>query len=166
MITCISHKYSIHMSLPCWASFPIPTPSRHSRLSPSTGLSSLCYMPTSHQLSFLHMGTYILQCYSHNLSHRLLPQLHPQVCSLCEVDEPRAYHTEWSKSERETQILYINAYTLNRVKWYWWTYLQGRNELPALKALCPAGRKYPCDVKHNTVLACGRQENPTQKPLK
>ena len=27
-----------------------------------------------------------------------------------EVDEPRAYHTEWSKSERERQILYINTY--------------------------------------------------------
>ena len=24
-----------------------------------------------------------------------------------EVDEPRAYYTEWSKSEREKQILYI-----------------------------------------------------------
>ena len=27
-----------------------------------------------------------------------------------EVDEPRAYCAEWSKSERERQILYINAY--------------------------------------------------------
>ena len=27
-----------------------------------------------------------------------------------EVDEPRAYYTEQSKSEREKQILYINAY--------------------------------------------------------
>ena len=27
-----------------------------------------------------------------------------------DVDEPRAYHAEWSKSEREKQILYINAY--------------------------------------------------------
>ena len=26
-----------------------------------------------------------------------------------EVDEPRAYYTEWSKSERERQISYINA---------------------------------------------------------
>ena len=30
-----------------------------------------------------------------------------------EVVEPRAYYTEWSKSEREKQILYINAYILN-----------------------------------------------------
>ena len=27
-----------------------------------------------------------------------------------EVDEPRACYTEWSKSEREKQILYINMY--------------------------------------------------------
>ena len=27
-----------------------------------------------------------------------------------EVDEPGTYYTEWSKSERERQILYINAY--------------------------------------------------------
>ena len=30
-----------------------------------------------------------------------------------EVDESRAYYTEWSKSEREEQISYINAYTWN-----------------------------------------------------
>ena len=30
-----------------------------------------------------------------------------------EVGEPGAYYTEWSKSERETQILYINAYIWN-----------------------------------------------------
>ena len=44
-----------------------------------------------------------------------------------EVDEPRACYTEWSKSEREKQILYINAYVWNLEKWYWWTYLQGSN---------------------------------------
>ena len=27
-----------------------------------------------------------------------------------EVDEPTAYYTEWSKSEGERQILYINEY--------------------------------------------------------
>ena len=43
------------------------------------------------------------------------------------VDEPRACYTEWSKSEREKQILYINAYIWNVKKWYQ-TYLQGRNE--------------------------------------
>ena len=41
-----------------------------------------------------------------------------------EVDEPRAYYTEWSKSEREKQLLYINAYIWNLERGYWWTYLQ------------------------------------------
>ena len=36
-------------------------------------------------------------------------------------------HTEWSKSEREKQILYINTYMWNLEKWYRWTSLQGRN---------------------------------------
>ena len=30
-----------------------------------------------------------------------------------EVDEPRVYDTEWSKSEREKQVLYMNAYMWN-----------------------------------------------------
>ena len=29
------------------------------------------------------------------------------------VDDTGAYYTEWSKSERETQILYINTYIWN-----------------------------------------------------
>ena len=37
--------------------------------------------------------------------------------------------TEWNKSEREKQISYINAYFWNPEKWYWWTYLQGRNRI-------------------------------------
>ena len=50
-----------------------------------------------------------------------------------EVAEPTVYYTEWSKSEREKQILYTNVcvyiyiyiYIGNLVRWYWWTYLQG-----------------------------------------
>ena len=44
-----------------------------------------------------------------------------------QVNEPRAYYTEWSKSEKEEQILYINAYIWNLERWYWWTYLQGNS---------------------------------------
>ena len=44
---------------------------------------------------------------------------------LNEVDEPRAYYTEWSKSERERQISYINAYIWDLEGWYWWNYPQG-----------------------------------------
>ena len=29
------------------------------------------------------------------------------------MDEPEDYYTEWSKSKRETQILYINTYIWN-----------------------------------------------------
>ena len=47
--------------------------------------------------------------------------------TVLEVDEPRACYTEWSKSERKKQISYINEYIQNLEKWYWWTYLQGRN---------------------------------------
>ena len=41
-----------------------------------------------------------------------------------EVDEPRAYYTEWNKSERERQIPYINAYVWSLERWYWWSYMQ------------------------------------------
>ena len=44
-----------------------------------------------------------------------------------EVDEPRAYYIEWSKSERGKQISYINTYVWNLERWYWWTYLEGSN---------------------------------------
>ena len=42
-----------------------------------------------------------------------------------EVDEPAAYYTEWSKSGRQRQILYINAYIWNLERWNWWSYMQG-----------------------------------------
>ena len=35
----------------------------------------------------------------------------------------RAHYTEWKKSEREKQILYINAYVWNLEKRCWWTYI-------------------------------------------
>ena len=42
------------------------------------------------------------------------------ICS--EVDGVRVCHTEWSKSEREKQILYANTYTWNlKKKRFWWT---------------------------------------------
>ena len=44
-----------------------------------------------------------------------------------EVDEPRAYHAEWSKSEREKQIPYFNAYIWNLERCYWWTCFGGSN---------------------------------------
>ena len=41
------------------------------------------------------------------------------------MDEPRDCYTEWSKSERERQILYINAYIWNLERWHWQSYVQG-----------------------------------------
>ena len=52
---------------------------------------------------------------------------HKQECiwvSFDEVAEPRAYFTEWSKSEREREISYSNAYIQNLEKRYWRIYLQ------------------------------------------
>ena len=44
-----------------------------------------------------------------------------------DMDGPRGWHTEWSKTERGKQILNINTYMWNLEKWYRWTYLQSRN---------------------------------------
>ena len=42
-----------------------------------------------------------------------------------EVDETGAYYTERSKSEKERQILCINAHVWNLERCYWWSYMQG-----------------------------------------
>ena len=47
------------------------------------------------------------------------------ICS--DMEEPRVCHTEWSKSEREKQILYMSIYTWSLEKQYRWIYFQGRN---------------------------------------
>ena len=49
------------------------------------------------------------------------------ICS--NMDAPRDYHTEWSKSDRERQVSYIITYMWNLEKWYRWTYLQSRNRV-------------------------------------
>ena len=46
-----------------------------------------------------------------------------------DVEGPRDCHTEWSKSEREKQISYINACMWNLEKWYRLSYLQSRNRV-------------------------------------
>ena len=43
------------------------------------------------------------------------------------VDEIRGYYTEWSTSEREKQISYIDTCIWSLERWYWWMYLQGSN---------------------------------------
>ena len=44
-----------------------------------------------------------------------------------DLDEPIGCHTEWSQSEKEKQVSYINTYMRNLEKWYRWSYLQSRN---------------------------------------
>ena len=44
-----------------------------------------------------------------------------------DVHGSRDCHTEWSKSEREKQISYINTHIWKLEKWYRWTGMQGRN---------------------------------------
>ena len=61
----------------------------------------------------VHVHNGILFCYKKE---------HIWVCSN-EVDELRAYYTEWSKSEIQT--LYINACIWNLERWHWWSYMQG-----------------------------------------
>ena len=68
----------------------------------------------------------VVHIYIHNgilLSHR--KEWNWVICS--DVDAHRVCHSEWSKSEREKQILHFNIYIYNLEKWYRWTYLQGRN---------------------------------------
>ena len=43
------------------------------------------------------------------------------------MDESRPCYTEWNKSEKEKQVSYINTYTWNLERWFWWTYFQGSN---------------------------------------
>ena len=43
------------------------------------------------------------------------------------MDESRAFDTVWTKSERDKQILYTSTYIWNLGKWYYWTFLQGKN---------------------------------------
>ena len=60
---------------------------------------------------------------------QLLNHKKEQIWAICgDMDGCRDCHTEWSKSEREKQIWYINAYMWNLEKWYRWSYLQSRNE--------------------------------------
>ena len=53
-----------------------------------------------------------------------------------DMDGPRECHTEWSKSEREKQISYNNAYMWNLEKWHRWSYLQSRNRDTDIENKC------------------------------
>ena len=97
----------ICISFPSWASFPYSIP-RH-RPSQSTRSSSLCCIATSLLTSCLTYDSIYMSM--------LLSPFVP----LC------PFPTEWSMSERQKQISYMNAYIWNLEKWYWQTCLQGWN---------------------------------------
>ena len=52
------------------------------------------------------------------------------------MDGPRDCHTEGSKSEREKQIAYINAYIWTLEKWYRSSYVQSRNRDTDIENKC------------------------------
>ena len=56
------------------------------------------------------------------LSHKM--EWNSVICR--DADGPRDCRTEWSKSERETQILDIKAHMQILEKRYRWTYFQGK----------------------------------------
>ena len=69
--TWVSHRY---MYVPSLLNVPPISVTIHpSRLSQSTGLSSLCHTANSHWLSVLHMAVYMFPCYSLYPSYPLLP---------------------------------------------------------------------------------------------
>ena len=66
-----------------------------------------------------------------------------------DVEGPRICNTERGKSEREKQILYINAHMLTLKRRCRWTYLQGRNRDVAVEIGCVnTGRGGARDVKN------------------
>ena len=48
------------------------------------------------------------------------------------MDGPRDYHTKWSKSEKETNIIWYCLYMYYKI-WCKWTYLQNRDRLMDVK---------------------------------
>ena len=56
------------------------------------------------------------------------------VCSN-EEDEPGAYYTEWSKSERARKILYINTFIWNLERQYQQFYFYGSNNTDVKRLL-------------------------------
>ena len=75
--TCISHRYTYVPSL--WSPPPISIPPHPSRLSQSTGLSSLCHISNSHLLFILHMLMYKWKGITHLLSMLRLPGINYRI---------------------------------------------------------------------------------------
>ena len=60
----------------------------------------------------------------HMYNEILLSHKKERNSAICrDVDGPRDWGTEWSKSEREKQLLYNIIHIWNLEKWHRWTYL-------------------------------------------
>ena len=68
---------------------------------------------------------YTMECYSAIKK--------PNNAIFSNMDGPGAYHTKWSKSDRERQLSYDTTFRWNLNKWYKWTYLQNRKRLTDLE---------------------------------
>ena len=129
------------MSPSSWTSLPSPTPSHPSRLSQSTGLSSLHHTANSYWWSLLHMVAYMFQCYSLNSSHLLPPTLCPKVCSPKEtgnsdacysVEEHWGHYGQWHNPVTKKHAMIPCPWStersqLLRDKVEWW-FVRGSNE--------------------------------------
>ena len=73
-----------------------------------------------------------------------------------EVDETGAYYTQWSKSERERQKLYINSYISNLERQYQQFYMQGsKGDTDAKKRLLDlVGKGEGGMIWENTIETC------------
>ena len=109
---CIYVSHLLYSFL-CWWTF---------RLCPHPGYCKCCCMNKGVHVCFWIMF------FSQNMpSSGIAGPYGSSVFSFLRKLHTRDCHTECSKSEREKQILYINAYMWNLEKWYRWSYFQNRN---------------------------------------
>ena len=113
-----NHKYTY---VPCYLTSPLPDPTPPSVTECHVELPvSYSNFPVAIYFTYGDMGMCMFQYYFLHSSHPLLPWVRSS-----EVNESRAYYTEWRKSEKNKY--HILTYICNLEKWYGWAYLQGRN---------------------------------------
>ena len=101
------------------------------KVTPESCLPSDCIIGSVYKLDNFMLEKKQLQCSLFISLQNALTYLFPfYLCresswdSEIHVTFTRACYT---KSGREKQIAYIKAYIWDLEKWYWWTYLQGKN---------------------------------------
>ena len=123
----MSHSLRPHESQHARPPCPSPTPGVYPNSCPSS--SWWCHPAISSVVPFSSCPQSLPASGSFPMSQLLLSHKKEYIwVSSDEVDEPRTYYTELSKSERRRYISYPNAYIQNLEKWYWRIYLQGNSE--------------------------------------